>query len=271
MAMVAGSVVMATPVQQQMGVQHQMGMYPMGMPNGVVMGTAPAGVQQPRRTTLQCQVQVPKSVQPGETFTASTPDGQQLNVAVPSDAEPGATISFSYVPLVTASAGLGPAPAATVVGMPIGMTPLGMHALPQLAAHPGIHGLPPLGSLAALEYATMVEGEHERKDRQHSEIGWVLYCVGWGLCLCCGPIGPVFWFGVACMHWCRPKVERDRLPREHAMATVSLCTGAFGIAVALLLLIVAVTHSVRGGHVQDYDDQAEQDSHQHQHRMHGHW
>jgi len=251
---VAGRVVMATPVQQGMVSTPNWGLPPgaqMGMPAGAQMGMpvgAPMGMpvgqlgmptafgmhgsspfsypglqSAPVPTTLQ--VQAPKGLAPGETFTVTAPDGQQLEILVPADAEPGATITVSYTPLC-------PAMAPTVVGMPVGMSM-------------GMPGISPLGH-AALEYAAVMELDTERQDRQHSEIGWVLYCVGWALCLCCGPVGPIFWFGVACMHWCRPKAERERLPRERAMAVVSLCTGAFGTAIAFLLSMALTAHMVRG-------------------------
>jgi len=218
----------------------------MGRPVNMA-GSFPAAA--PRQ--LQCQVQVPKDKLPGETITATTPDGQQLEVAVPMDAEPGATISFSYVPRVPS-----PAPTATVVGMPIGMMQMhGPHG------GMGVHPFPEL--------------DIDRSDRQHSEIGWVLYCVGWALCLCCGPIGPFFWFATACMHWCRPKEDRERMPREHAMATVSLCTGSLGTALAVFLfLAMAATHHFHGQSGAGYGNEGQdnqdsnQDTHSHQ-NMHG--
>lgn len=264
----AGAVVMASPMQQGMalggtnpgimqGVQ-------MGMPAGAQMGMPVRSAAPAVPATFECRVQVPKALVPGDTFMASTPDGQEIEVTVPPGTEPGASISFSY--------NHAPSPSPTVVGMPIGMQ---MHGLP--GVHPGLrvldpalhglHGLPPL---AALEYASVLEGENERQDRKHSEIGWVLYCMGWALCCCCGPIGPVFWFAIACMHWCRPATERERLPREHAMATVSLWTGAFGVTMSLLLFLAVASNTINMHH-RNYaggnHDGSDQD--QHHHRMRG--
>lgn len=195
---------------------------------------------------VECQVQVPKGLEPGETFTTSTPDGQQLELTVPEDAEPGATITFSYMPVT---------PSATVVGMPVGMSPAGMGTVGGLAS--------------ALQLAAGIEADTARQDRQHSELGWVLYCVGWALCLCCGPVGPIFWFGVACMHWCKPKTQRERLPREHAVAVVSLCTGAIGISVGLVLslALAATANGHMRGHNAHRDDEADYGR---SHRS-GHW
>lgn len=272
---VPGRVVMATPVQQGMVSAPHMSLPPgaqMGMPAGAQMGM-PIGTQMgmpvgphagmpaafamhgnapfgyPGQASAQMpttlQVQAPKGLAPGEMFTVAAPDGQQLEVPVPEDAEPGATFTVSYTPL-------NPVAAPTVVGMPVGMSM-------------GMPGISPLGA-AALEYAAVMELDSERQDRQHSEIGWVLYCVGWALCLCCGPVGPIFWFGVACMHWCRPKAERERLPRERAMAVVSLCTGAVGTAIALLLSMALTAHMVgvhrahegqQSGYNREYDSKGD--------------
>jgi len=263
---VPGRVVMATPVQQGMvglPAGAQMGMpagAQMGVPVGASMGmpvgqpatfglhgSSPFGYpgfsSAPLPTTLQ--VQAPKGLAPGETFTVTAPDGQQLDIPLPVDAEPGSTITISYTPICSATA-------PTVVGMPVGMSM-------------GMPGISPLGA-AALEYAAVMDLDAERQDRQHSEIGWVLYCVGWALCLCCGPVGPIFWFGVACMHWCRPKAERQRLPRERAMAVVALCTGAFGTAIALLLSVALTAHMVRGP--RGHDEYSDGDGYENQP---GHW
>merc|ERR1719237_1701182 len=94
-----------------------------------------------------------------------------------------------------------------------------------------------MGPLAALELAASMEPDIDRQDRQQSELGWVLYCAGWALCICCGPVGPAFWFGVACRHWCRPKIVRDQLPREHAVAVVALSTAVIGIIIVLMLAV----------------------------------
>merc|ERR1712003_326617 len=90
-----------------------------GMPlslglSGVQQGLPPRAAVPAVPVTLECQVQVPKGLEPGETFVATTPDGQRIEVPVPADVEPGSTISFSYTPQA-------PATAPSVVGMPIGM------------------------------------------------------------------------------------------------------------------------------------------------------
>lgn len=260
-------IVMAAPVGAP-PLQQSMPGVVQGMP-GVVQGMPATGVHQavpsvlmapavPR--CLECQVEVPKGTEPGESFSATTPDGQQISVTVPAGTEPGSTLSVSYVPT-------SPAPAPTVVGTPIGMAALGMGGMPLHLSGARIPG-GPLSS-AALEYGVIVEGDMERQDRQYSEIGWVLYCAGWALCLCCGPVGPVFWFGVACMHWCRPQAERARYPRERAMASVALCTGALATAMVVLITLTMASH-VFGKRYHRGDSYDDEGSHRH-HLRGGNW
>lgn len=273
MAQVVGTVVVARPMSMP-PMQHGMAMQMqpmqqgmdglpagavMGLPAGAVMGMPPRNAAPAQTLSLEAQAQVPKGVEPGGTFTASTPDGQHFELTVPEGTEPGARLSFSYVPSN---------PTATVVGMPIGMARLGTAEEQWIRMHGlgGVNGMPPLGG-HVLDY--VIESDQEKQDRQHSEIGWVLYCAGWALCVCCGPVGPVFWFGVACMHWCRPKAERERLPREHTLATVSLVTGAFGSLIVFLLFLAVASHAIRNPHGEG--SYGHQDGHHHKQRMRGHW
>jgi len=245
---VSAPIVMATPVsmpppgQQGMPAISQQGVQ-MGMPPGMQQGMPAVAASPAQPGTLTCEIEVPKGKSPGETFVASTPDGQQFDVTVPPGVDPGSTISFSYTPaapMATATP--------TVVGTPIGMSGPGMHqGLP-----PHLMSMP--AAVGSLEYG-VAENEQEKQDRQQSEIGWGLYCVGWGLCLCgCGPVGPIFWFGVACRHYARPKEERAQLPREQAMATVSLFTGAVGTAIIMLLAVAMATHAVKHDRHFEYND-----------------
>merc|ERR1719291_927329 len=65
----------------------------------------------------------------------------------------------------------------------------------------------------------------ERLDRQASETGWLVYLGGWCLCCCCGPVGPILWFTIAGVFFCKPSEHRERFERERNVAMVSLWTG----------------------------------------------
>mmetsp|Transcript_141022 Transcript_141022/g.351713 ORF Transcript_141022/g.351713 Transcript_141022/m.351713 type:complete len:233 (-) Transcript_141022:244-942(-) len=84
-------------------------------------------------------------------------------------------------------------------------------------------------------------------DSQNAGMGWIIYAVGWFVCCCCGPCGPIFWFAVGCMHFCKPKEQRDRLPQEKVVAQVSICTGVCCTIVTVLAIIAYIALAVAVG------------------------
>eukprot|EP00440_Ansanella_granifera_P036580 gb/GFBE01039685.1/.p1 GENE.gb/GFBE01039685.1/~~gb/GFBE01039685.1/.p1 ORF type:complete len:265 (+),score=44.18 gb/GFBE01039685.1/:1-795(+) len=92
-------------------------------------------------------------------------------------------------------------------------------------------------------------------DQQGAGTGWMLYGIGCFLCWCFGPVGPIFWFIVACMHYCKPAEVRETLPQEGQVAMVSLITAiastiATGACIVLLVTLVATAPT------EGYDDLA---------------
>merc|ERR1712113_1147024 len=83
----------------------------------------------------------------------------------------------------------------------------------------------------------------ERMDTQASSQGWFMYIVGWCLCCCCGPVGPILWFAVAGVFLCRPSWQRDHLRRERSVAMVSLTTG---VIVTIMFFMAAVSYMEMG-------------------------
>ncbi|CAK9105317.1 unnamed protein product [Durusdinium trenchii] len=73
-------------------------------------------------------------------------------------------------------------------------------------------------------------------DDQGAQSGWFLYAIGWALCCCFGPVGPIFWLVVGCRHFCKPEEERKRLPQEGQVASVSLVTALLTMALNLVLM-----------------------------------
>mmetsp|Transcript_64160 Transcript_64160/g.142671 ORF Transcript_64160/g.142671 Transcript_64160/m.142671 type:complete len:154 (-) Transcript_64160:256-717(-) len=67
--------------------------------------------------------------------------------------------------------------------------------------------------------------------------GWMLYGIGWFLCCCFGPVGPIFWLVVACMHFCKPEEQRKMLPEERQVACCSLWTGVISIVIEVALVV----------------------------------
>lgn len=96
----------------------------------------------------------------------------------------------------------------------------------------------PVGALPAT-YADPADYQR-RQDANNAGIGWVIYGVGWFVCLCCGPCGPIFWFVIACMHYCKPKEVQDQNPQEKVVAQVSLCTAICCTIVTVFMLILYV-------------------------------
>ena len=66
--------------------------------------------------------------------------------------------------------------------------------------------------------------ESSPQDVQSAQSGWLLYGLGWILCCCFGPVGPIFWLVVGCRFYCKPEEERKQLPQEGKVAQVSLWT-----------------------------------------------
>lgn len=178
----------------------------------------------------QCQVAIPDGVEPGGMFIANTPDGQQVQITAPPGSGPGQLVTFNYMPIG--------APPATVVGQPLGQAGGGGYG----GGYGGGGGFndeynmdaPPMWSMETREEA------QRRQDKISSEVGWVMYFVGWALCCCCGPIGPVFWLGVACVHWAKPKEQRDALRQERTVAVTSLATSIFCIFVTMILVVMVM-------------------------------
>mmetsp|Transcript_46032 Transcript_46032/g.84402 ORF Transcript_46032/g.84402 Transcript_46032/m.84402 type:complete len:194 (+) Transcript_46032:73-654(+) len=88
------------------------------------------------------------------------------------------------------------------------------------------------------------EEQHQHNMRQQDDtgtiLGWALYITGWFVCCCCGPFGPVFWLGIAAIHYCKPKEQRDQLPQEKIVAVVSMVTGIFCSVVIITVIILLV-------------------------------
>jgi len=82
------------------------------------------------------------------------------------------------------------------------------------------------------------------QDERGAGQGWMLYALGCFLCLCFGPVGPLFWFVVAGMHYCKPKEVRENLPQEAQVARVSLMTaiGSTCMMLTLFMLLVFVVY-----------------------------
>eukprot|EP00747_Dinoflagellata_sp_TGD_P169814 gnl/TRDRNA2_/TRDRNA2_199779_c0_seq1.p1 gnl/TRDRNA2_/TRDRNA2_199779_c0~~gnl/TRDRNA2_/TRDRNA2_199779_c0_seq1.p1 ORF type:complete len:243 (+),score=29.07 gnl/TRDRNA2_/TRDRNA2_199779_c0_seq1:105-731(+) len=181
---------------------------------GTVVSSAPMQVGMARAAPVQqqCQVQIPQGVEPGGKFIATTPDGQQVEVTCPPGVNVGDSVTFGYMPR---------APAATVVGQPVGM-PYGGG----------------MGGMYGMEYMESEEERRYRQDQTGASMGWIMYLYGWALCCCCGPIGIIFWYMVACLHWCKPKEQRQHLQQERSVALVSLYTGVFCSIITISVVIV---------------------------------
>ncbi|CAE7238288.1 unnamed protein product, partial [Symbiodinium necroappetens] len=78
-------------------------------------------------------------------------------------------------------------------------------------------------------------------DQQGAQNGWMMYGLGWFFCCCFGPIGPIFWFVVACMHFCKPEEARKQLPQERQVACMSLWTAIICLVIEVVLIIFLVT------------------------------
>jgi hypothetical protein len=210
-----------------MGSNMAMGQPVMGAPAQAVMATT---VPQPQQLTGHAEV--PKGLVAGNTFHVTTEDGQQLSLTVPEGVEAGTTIAYNYAPRTVTP---------TIFGQPASSNPMmrdpmdnpmirAMAFERQLAAEMGI-------------LDSMTETALERTDRQASEQGWLAYLLGWGLCCCCGPVGPALWCAVAGNFYCRPPAQREQLPRTRSVATVSLLTS---VAMLLLFMVFAASYMDKG-------------------------
>mmetsp|Transcript_31321 Transcript_31321/g.79218 ORF Transcript_31321/g.79218 Transcript_31321/m.79218 type:complete len:217 (-) Transcript_31321:97-747(-) len=81
-----------------------------------------------------------------------------------------------------------------------------------------------------------VQDPNHQMDQQSVGIGWVFYGIGWVVCCCCGPCGPIFWCIVAVMHYSKPKELRDRNPQEKVVAKVSLATACCCTVVTIIVV-----------------------------------
>ncbi|CAJ1336661.1 unnamed protein product [Effrenium voratum] len=110
---------------------------------------------------------------------------------------------------------------ATVVGQPVGTVQHGV-------VQPQPYGMPSAyhGGLTT--------------DQQGAQQGWMIYGIGWALCCCFGPVGPIFWFVVACMHYCKPAEVRKQLPMERQVACVSLTTALITTILEVVLIIAII-------------------------------
>lgn len=87
-------------------------------------------------------------------------------------------------------------------------------------------------------------GAPPTQDERGAGTGWMLYALGCFLCLCFGPVGPLFWFVVAGMHYCKPREVRENLPQEAQVARVSLMTavGSTCMLVAIFMFLAFVVY-----------------------------
>eukprot|EP00927_Polykrikos_kofoidii_P051107 TRINITY_DN44914_c0_g1_i1.p2 TRINITY_DN44914_c0_g1~~TRINITY_DN44914_c0_g1_i1.p2 ORF type:complete len:203 (-),score=28.23 TRINITY_DN44914_c0_g1_i1:174-782(-) len=175
--------------------------------------------------TMLCQVAIPEGIEPGGMFIANTPDGQQVQITCPENLGPGQLVAFNYTPLA--------APTATVVGQPV--LAGGCNRTRDFAVASSTLDAPPMYVMES------VEDREFRQDKQSSELGWIMYFVGWILCCCCGPFGPVFWFGVACIHWSKPRDQREALRQERTVAMCSLATGVVWLVLVVAFLMVVLS------------------------------
>ena len=68
---------------------------------------------------------------------------------------------------------------------------------------------------------------------------WLIYGFGWLLCCFLGPVGPIFWFVLACKHYCKGKEARNDLP-EAQLARASLVTALITVLLQVALFVVLI-------------------------------
>lgn len=118
---------------------------------------------------------------------------------------------------------------ATVVGQPVGQA-----GYPQPVAFQGQAMYGQQAPYAPYAYAAT-------PDQSGAQMSWMLYGIGWVLCCCFGPVGPIFWFAVACMHYCKPKEVRQNLPLESQVACVSLGTAIATTVLTVVIIALIIT------------------------------
>lgn len=166
------------------------------------------------------QVNVPPGLSPGAQFNATTPDGQQMLITVPEGVRPGDPISFAYVPIA-------PAPCtATVIGTPV----MGQQAVWNTHGQVGYN-----------EYQGYGGRPYDEADMHAGQTGWMCYICAWLSCCCCPPLGLCIWYVVACMHYSKPKAERERRVQEGLVAKVSLLTAIVVSLLGVVLMVLVVT------------------------------
>lgn len=78
------------------------------------------------------------------------------------------------------------------------------------------------------------------EDIEGAQSGWLLYSIGWLLCCCVGPLGPIFWLVVACRYYRKHEEERKQLPKQHRVASISLVTAIVTVAVICLSFVMLI-------------------------------
>mmetsp|Transcript_23947 Transcript_23947/g.55284 ORF Transcript_23947/g.55284 Transcript_23947/m.55284 type:complete len:190 (-) Transcript_23947:84-653(-) len=157
-------------------------------------------------------------------------------------------VQATPVVAAVAPAGNGANPPGVVMGQPV-------------VGQPVLQGTPMQPPVMMGMSALTPEEQHQHNMRQQDDtgtiLGWALYITGWFVCCCCGPFGPVFWLGIAAIHYCKPKEQRDQLPQEKIVAVVSMVTGIFCsmVLIAVIVLLVAL----RGDRSQSGQDDTRDD------------
>eukprot|EP00438_Fugacium_kawagutii_P028699 Skav229173 [mRNA] locus=scaffold1004:40125:45717:+ [translate_table: standard] len=126
---------------------------------------------------------------------------------------------------------------ATVVGQPVGQAV----GCPQPGfQQQAVYGQQPMQ--VPYGYVQQPYGAYnvQTPDQSGAQMGWMLYGIGWVLCCCFGPVGPVFWFAVACMHYCKPKEARENMPLEGQVACVSLGTAIATTIVTVIIIALLI-------------------------------
>ena len=215
----------------------------------------------------QCEVAIPGSASPGQTFTAMTPDGQQMVVEVPPGADPGSKVIFLYTPKES----VGNQPVAAVVSQsdveqPVSQTPresLGNQPVATVVSQSDVEqpvSQTPRESLGNQPVATVVsqsdvqqpvsggapELDASRDDGEASRTLWVLYAFGWFFCFCCGPVGLIFWCVAACTFFMKPNHVKNSHPQERTAATINcvtcgLCTCCCSAFIIIIIVVLAST------------------------------
>ena len=166
---------------------------------------------------------------PGERFTASTPDGQQVEVEVPRSAAPALNVTFYYTPLESLGKPVSRVVGQTVMGEPVS----------------GGGGGAPMDA--------------SRGDREASMMGWMLHATGWFMCCWCGPVGLIFWSAALCIFFTKSKDVQRSHPQERTVAmingvTCGVCACPSIIFMIFIIILVATGSSEddSSGSVCDY-------------------